>query len=283
MSRITVLISAFIAIMCGNAASFWVYDIILKQQYVGWDEFFTLDYLVKIYKFPAATIGIVVFFFFVEGLRGRSHGSATSRVLSSDMDASTKEDVVYTVLGLASISRLLSLVFSFGLGYVASRLMEDHLGIKLLNGTNPAIQFLAILLLIPFCEYWHHRLMHTPWLWEIHKVHHAASHFNGITTFRVHPLDGALAAPFRAFPAALLGVRPDILAVYSVLNLCYQIWVHSELYINIPWVRRWLVIDPSLHRIHHSSRPEHYDKNFSILTIYDRLFGTWQDIAESPE
>ena len=52
------------------------------------------------------------------------------------------------------------------------------------------------------------------------------------------------------------------------------------------WFGRWVVISPAAHRIHHSNRPEHYNRNFSnFLTIWDHLFGTWHEGTgmEEPE
>jgi sterol desaturase/sphingolipid hydroxylase (fatty acid hydroxylase superfamily) len=37
-----------------------------------------------------------------------------------------------------------------------------------------------------------------------------------------------------------------------------------------------LTVSPNMHRLHHSSLPEHQDKNFAaIFTIFDRIFGTY--------
>jgi hypothetical protein len=41
---------------------------------------------------------------------------------------------------------------------------------------------------------------------------------------------------------------------------------------------RWLVVTPSVHVIHHSARREETDSNYGvILTVWDRLFGTYRE------
>jgi sterol desaturase/sphingolipid hydroxylase (fatty acid hydroxylase superfamily) len=37
----------------------------------------------------------------------------------------------------------------------------------------------------------------------------------------------------------------------------------------------WVLISPAAHRIHHSDNPGHYNKNLSVLVIWDKMFGTW--------
>eukprot|EP00817_Percolomonadidae_sp_ATCC50343_P002196 CAMPEP_0117422154 /NCGR_PEP_ID=MMETSP0758-20121206/3051_1 /TAXON_ID=63605 /ORGANISM="Percolomonas cosmopolitus, Strain AE-1 (ATCC 50343)" /LENGTH=89 /DNA_ID=CAMNT_0005204605 /DNA_START=450 /DNA_END=716 /DNA_ORIENTATION=- len=44
----------------------------------------------------------------------------------------------------------------------------------------------------------------------------------------------------------------------------------------------WIFVTPSAHRGHHAGRPSKYlDKNYGeMFTIYDRLFGTFQEEYE---
>lgn len=269
-------------LVCGNFIGYYIYDVVLNAKDIGIRDLLTLEYCVKIFKFPLAALALVFGIAVLEVLINGYKHSFLYRVFSGTMDKSTYEDLVYALLSLGSITRVIGLVLSLGIGFYLHDLIELHLGLELLKGSNIILQFIATCFLIPFFEYWHHRLMHTKYFWEIHKVHHSAQQFNGITTFRVHPIDSVLAGPFRALPAALLGIRPDVLAVYSLLNLIYQIWVHSELYLNFGQFQKYLFIDPSMHRIHHSSDPKYYDKNFGILAIYDRMFGTWQAAEGNP-
>jgi sterol desaturase/sphingolipid hydroxylase (fatty acid hydroxylase superfamily) len=111
-------------------------------------------------------------------------------------------------------------------------------------------------------------------MWEIHKVHHAAEEMNIVTPFRNHPIDHMVMTVLNAFPVAILGASPGVVISYYAINTAYQSLVHSE--INLKgslWDKIW--ITPAAHRIHHSNRREHWDTNFGIVTIWDRLFGTY--------
>ena len=45
----------------------------------------------------------------------------------------------------------------------------------------------------------------------------------------------------------------------------------------------WMFVTPSNHRVHHSLKPEHVDRNFGgLLIVWDRLFGTYADEGEKP-
>jgi sterol desaturase/sphingolipid hydroxylase (fatty acid hydroxylase superfamily) len=48
---------------------------------------------------------------------------------------------------------------------------------------------------------------------------------------------------------------------------------------NVSWRSNWLewfFVTPRYHHIHHSDKPQHYGKNLgNLLTVWDRLFGTY--------
>jgi sterol desaturase/sphingolipid hydroxylase (fatty acid hydroxylase superfamily) len=190
-------------------------------------------------------------------------------------DASARVDLFYVALRLSGGIQLLAFVFSLGTMYYAANAVHRHFGFALVSAIDSVVvQFILVYLVNTLVFYLAHRLMHTRWLWEVHKVHHSATDLNVVTAVRNHPIDFAIMTVVNAFPAALLGADPVVIVAYFLVNGLYQLAVHSEL----PFTGRvvdaiW--ITPAAHRIHHSSRPEHWDRNFGILTIWDRLFGTY--------
>ena len=44
----------------------------------------------------------------------------------------------------------------------------------------------------------------------------------------------------------------------------------------------YILITPAAHRIHHSTAPEHFNSNLGILSIWDRMFGTYVDPTDEP-
>ena len=56
------------------------------------------------------------------------------------------------------------------------------------------------------------------------------------------------------------------------------------MHLNVSWRLRWLewiFVTPRYHHIHHSDNPAHHTANLgAVLTIWDRLFGTYVDPDE---
>jgi sterol desaturase/sphingolipid hydroxylase (fatty acid hydroxylase superfamily) len=59
---------------------------------------------------------------------------------------------------------------------------------------------------------------------------------------------------------------------------------HSHLWVGFgPGWGKW-IIGPAHHQIHHSADPAHFDSNFgSVLTVFDRMFGTFRMPAQQRE
>jgi len=62
-----------------------------------------------------------------------------------------------------------------------------------------------------------------------------------------------------------------------------QIVNHSDFDWTYGWIGRWLLMSPGMHKVHHSNNPEHFNKNLgNLFVIWDRLFGTYQDVPSQP-
>jgi sterol desaturase/sphingolipid hydroxylase (fatty acid hydroxylase superfamily) len=147
----------------------------------------------------------------------------------------------------------------------------------------------VLIVAIELGEYLNHYANHKlPILWELHKVHHAAEVLNPLTDKRAHPLSVTLkvliVGPVAGLPAGvfmyLFGMNVAALVIASqaaigVIRYCtLDPLKHSHLPLGFgPFDR--LFISPHMHQVHHSSRTQHWDKNFGInLSIFDWLFGT---------
>lgn len=126
-----------------------------------------------------------------------------------------------------------------------------------------------------FFAYWVHRLAHVSVLWRIHRWHHSPTYMYWFAGTRASILQQTLFnLPYIASP--LIDVSPwwmanALLILYSLTNS----WMHM----NVRWRLRgidWLLVTPRTHHIHHSEQRDHYNSNFGvILSIWDRLFGTF--------
>jgi sterol desaturase/sphingolipid hydroxylase (fatty acid hydroxylase superfamily) len=135
-----------------------------------------------------------------------------------------------------------------------------------------------------------HYLQHrVAFLWEFHKVHHAAEVLHPLTLNRRHPVDMAVDVTLMGVAAGVvLGISAYLcgapLEGTTILGTNGVLFVfrfagaplrHSHIRLSFgPFFER-IFISPILHQTHHSCSPEHIDKNFGgIFSIWDRLAGT---------
>lgn len=229
-----------------------------------------------VWQVLAVPVGLVAVFavtLLIE-LRARGWEQSALRRLTVAPTRSSRVDRFCLLLRLSGGMHVLAFLCSFGLAFAGGRALHDVLGWRLAEGWAWPWQLLATALVHSFVFYWGHRLMHTRWFWTLHKVHHAAEEMNLVTPLRNHPLDLVVMTLLHAGPAGMLGVSPMVVLVYSGLHALHQSWLHSE---RVTPRAFWnhLLMTPDAHRLHHSSRPEHFDTNFGVFPLWDWLFGTY--------
>jgi predicted lipoprotein len=129
----------------------------------------------------------------------------------------------------------------------------------------------------------------TPWLWEFHKVHHAAEVLTPFTLYRTHPVEAALHQSAVALTlgvttgtfAALFG--PELHAWHLLgVDALGALWTlaganlrHSHVWLSYgPRVERF-VLSPAQHQVHHSVDARHRDRNFgTALALWDAWCGS---------
>ncbi len=123
------------------------------------------------------------------------------------------------------------------------------------------------------CVY--HRI---PWLWRIHRVHHADSDFDVTTGFRFHPAEALLTQSVNFALIALLGPPPLAVLAAETATLFQDVFEHANIEVPARLDRflRMFLTTPNMHRIHHSVLVAEQSRNFgTILPWWDRLFGTY--------
>jgi len=141
-----------------------------------------------------------------------------------------------------------------------------------------AIKLVVFLLVLDALAYWMHRFWHTPWVWPIHRWHHAPTELYWLAGIRASFPQVVLASvPYLlAFP--LLKPVPSLFfPFYSYMLLLTNNWMHM----NVTWQSRkleWFFVTPRYHRVHHLREIGRAGANFGVLfTLWDRLFGTYVD------
>lgn len=130
-----------------------------------------------------------------------------------------------------------------------------------------------------FCFYWMHRLHHKiPILWAVHHVHHQGEEFNLTLAVRNSWYSSLTNFPFIA-PLAILGLPLEIFVVASSIHYTVQFYNHNGL-IKKSGILDKLFITPANHKVHHGLHPLYIDKNFGGTFLWDKLFGSYQELRD---
>lgn len=136
---------------------------------------------------------------------------------------------------------------------------------------------LAVLLL-DFWSYWWHRLNHSlAWLWRFHRVHHSDTRLDVTSANRFHFGELLFSSLLRVPLILLTGLTFSELLIYETGLFAVVQFHHANIHLPPPFERGLsrLIVTPDFHRVHHSKYAPETDSNFaSLLSIWDRLFGT---------
>jgi sterol desaturase/sphingolipid hydroxylase (fatty acid hydroxylase superfamily) len=139
-----------------------------------------------------------------------------------------------------------------------------------------AIGFAALDLI----AYGSHRLLHSFELtWRMHRVHHSENDLDLTTGFRFHPLETLFTEALALAGLAVVGMPPAAVAFAGLAVIVQDFFTHGNLRFpeSADGILRWLIITPSMHRLHHSEEIADQNTNFgTVFSIWDRLFGTYR-------
>ena len=143
-------------------------------------------------------------------------------------------------------------------------------------------------LLDEYVSYWVHRKSHEwPWLWRIHKPHHAPQNINVAVTFRNNWLWFLLMPYVWSAPILIWSGQPDVYVVSSAFKTLIAVIVHCDLrwdlYLQrnrfmrpVMGVLERIISLPDVHHAHHGvGRYGNAMRNYGVaLTCFDMLHGT---------
>jgi len=137
---------------------------------------------------------------------------------------------------------------------------------------QPVTGLLCAAVLGDFWFYWMHRIQHK-FFWRFHSVHHSIENLSAISSYH-HISEALFQTIFRALPAALLFQRIESAWLLTPILWVQGLYLHSSMRIHLGPLR-YIVGDNRFHRIHHSTDPAHFNKNFSAFSpVWDVLFRT---------
>ncbi len=143
------------------------------------------------------------------------------------------------------------------------------------------------LLLLDFLIYWWHRANHRiPVLWRFHEVHHLDRFLDVTSAVRFHFGEVILSALARAAVIALFALPLSSVLAFEALVLAGAAFHHSNLRLP-PGLERalsFVIVTPSIHWVHHHRVRRDTDSNYAtVLSLWDRLFGSRSPTRRTPE
>ncbi|MEL6632863.1 MAG: sterol desaturase family protein [Bacteroidota bacterium] len=203
----------------------------------------------------------------IEALYGWIKGEVNFR--SMDIIASLSSGLTNTIKRILGLTIV---IVSYGW-------VEERVALMEIEATW--LVYVLAFLALDFAGYWNHRLNHSiNYFWNVHIVHHSSEEFNLACALR-QTISNFFGLGFIfLFPAALLGIPEEVIAVVGPLHFFLQFWYHTT-YIPKLGILEYVIITPSQHRVHHAINDIYLDKNLGeIFPWWDRMFGTFQEELE---
>lgn len=172
---------------------------------------------------------------------------------------------------------------------VGLAMQRETAGLGLLNmlDWSPMVKLVSAVILLDLTIYLQHVGFHKiSFLWRFHRMHHADTGFDVTTGVRFHPGEIVLSMLYKMAVIWLLGPSALAVLVFEIVLSSTSLFNHAN--INLPprleRNLRLLLVTPDMHRIHHSRRADEALHNFGFnLTVWDRLFGTYQSNPAEPQ
>ena len=183
-----------------------------------------------------------------------------------------------TNLGLVATNMvLLAPFFALPKGWIEASVTPVSAFERFWIGLPEIATLFATLLLADLVIYWRHRIEHTPALWPIHATHHSDETITWLTLVRKHPLGQLVSTIVDATPLLLIGVPVWAILLTKFIHVWWGFFIHADTKWTLGKLD-WIMMSPAAHRVHHIRDRKLANSNYAgFVSIWDRLFGTWQD------
>jgi sterol desaturase/sphingolipid hydroxylase (fatty acid hydroxylase superfamily) len=152
------------------------------------------------------------------------------------------------------------------------------------TGTLATI-LISFIVLDFFGGYLVHLVQHkTAPLWRFHIIHHSDNNVDVTTGLRHHPIESVLRGVFFLAGVIVAGAPMYAVMIFQTVLVLFTQFTHAN--ISLPrWFDRglsWVLVSPNMHKVHHHWQQPYTDSNYgAVLAIWDRLFGTFEELEPS--
>ena len=151
-----------------------------------------------------------------------------------------------------------------------------------LGKNNSLFLFLASFIFLDFGEYVYHIIMHkVKRFWMFHIVHHSDQAVDVSTTLREHPGENIIRLSFTLLWVFISGTAFWVLMFRQIIQAFTTLFAHMNyrLPTKADKIIGLLFITPNLHQVHHHYQQPYTNCNYGdVLSIWDRLFGTFKTL-----
>ncbi len=123
-----------------------------------------------------------------------------------------------------------------------------------------------------------------PFLWRFHVIHHADNNVDVTTGLRHHPGESILRGLFFFMGIFVSGAPMYAVMIFQTILVFSTAFTHANISLP-PWLDKalsYILVSPNMHKVHHHWKQPFTDSNYgAILSIWDRLLGTFRKLAPS--
>lgn len=161
-------------------------------------------------------------------------------------------------------------------------------GFGLVYWTNTGVVATIVIsfLLLDFIGSWlvhftEHKLL---FLWRFHIVHHADNNVDVTTGLRHHPMESVLRGLFFFIAIFISGAPMYAVMIFQTITVLFTAFTHANIRLpkQVDHFLSFVFISPNMHKVHHHWQQPYTDSNYgAVLSIWDRLFGTYRQLEPS--
>lgn len=121
-------------------------------------------------------------------------------------------------------------------------------------------------------------------LWRFHTVHHADNNVDATTGLRHHPVESVVRGLFFLLATVVAGAPVYALMIYQTILVFFVAFTHANISLppKIDTVLSFFFVSPNMHKVHHHHVQPYTDSNYgAVLSIWDRLLGTYRKLEPS--
>ena len=121
-----------------------------------------------------------------------------------------------------------------------------------------------------------------PFLWRFHVIHHADNNVDVTTGLRHHPGESLLRGIFFFVGILVSGAPMYAVMIFQTILVIATAFTHANISLpkKLDAALSYVLVSPNMHKVHHHWKQPYTDSNYgAILSIWDRLLGTFIKLA----